>query len=45
MTLSMQGKIAGYFPRGTDMDQALLRLSHKQKDTIYVQIWDNERYT
>ena len=48
MTSSMQGKITGYIffiTRGTDMDRALLRLSHMQKDTIYVQICDNERYT
>ena len=33
------------FAPSTDMDCALLHISHMQKDTIYVQIWDNERYT
>jgi hypothetical protein len=31
------------FAPGTDMDRALLRLSHMQKGTYYVQICDNYR--
>jgi len=30
------------FASGTDMDQALLRLSHMHKGTYYVQICDNK---
>jgi len=42
-TSSTQGKTTQLFAPGTDMDRALLRLSHMQKGTYYVQICDNYR--